>query len=188
MTKIALREVWYQFVQHAVSPCVFNLPPLLQVRASVYRRLFGGGRGCCFAHHVYFERHHGLTGALTIGEHVVVGHDVTIDCTGGVTLDDHVWISEGSLLFSHDHRFSGRGLKVECEEVFTRPLTVGRDAWIGAHCIILPQVERIGEGAMVGAGSVVTKPVAPFTIVAGNPARVIGERGQSREATDGSQP
>lgn len=51
---------------------------------------------------------------------------------------------------------------------------VGNDAWIGAGAIIMPDV-HIGEGSVVGAGSVVTKDVEPFTIVAGVPARKIGD-------------
>jgi maltose O-acetyltransferase len=51
---------------------------------------------------------------------------------------------------------------------------VGNDAWIGAGAIIMPDV-HIGEGSVVGAGSVVTKDVGPFTIVAGVPARKIGD-------------
>lgn len=54
-------------------------------------------------------------------------------------------------------------------------VNIGHNVWIGLHAIILPGVE-IGDGAVVGAGSVVTKPVKPFTIVAGNPARVIRKR------------
>lgn len=52
---------------------------------------------------------------------------------------------------------------------------IGDRVWIGYRAIILPGV-KIGSGAVIGAGSVVTKDVAPFTIVAGNPARKIGER------------
>lgn len=52
---------------------------------------------------------------------------------------------------------------------------IGNRAWIGFRAVILPGI-KIGEGAVVGAGAVVTKDVAPFTIVAGNPARPIGQR------------
>ena len=51
-------------------------------------------------------------------------------------------------------------------------IIVGNDVWIGGGAILLPGV-TIGEGAVVGAGAVVTKDVAPYTIVAGNPAKVI---------------
>jgi acetyltransferase-like isoleucine patch superfamily enzyme len=52
---------------------------------------------------------------------------------------------------------------------------IGDYAWLGARALILPGVE-LGEGAVVGAGSVVTKAVAPYAIVAGSPAKPIGER------------
>jgi len=54
---------------------------------------------------------------------------------------------------------------------------IGNRVWIGYRAMILPGV-TIGEGAVVGAGAVVTKDVEPFSIVAGNPARRIGERNQ----------
>lgn len=53
---------------------------------------------------------------------------------------------------------------------------IGNDVWIGANVTILPGCDQIGDGAVIGAGSVVTRPVPAFTIVAGNPARVIRER------------
>lgn len=55
-------------------------------------------------------------------------------------------------------------------------LTIGNDVWIGQSCLILPKVSNIGNGAIIGAGSVVTKNIEPYSIVAGNPARVIGYR------------
>ena len=56
----------------------------------------------------------------------------------------------------------------------TAPIKICDNAWIGMNCIILKGV-TIGEGAIVGAGSVVTKSVPPWTIVGGNPAKVIKE-------------
>lgn len=53
-----------------------------------------------------------------------------------------------------------------------KPIHIGADCWLGGNVIVLPGV-NIGNGATVGAGSVVTKDVPPFTVVAGNPARVI---------------
>jgi hypothetical protein len=56
------------------------------------------------------------------------------------------------------------------------PLAIGHDVWIGARVIVLAKCRRIGDGAVIGAGSVVTRDVEPFTIVAGNPARVLRPR------------
>ena len=58
--------------------------------------------------------------------------------------------------------------------VNSQPIVIEDDAWIGMNCIILKGV-TVGRGAVVGAGSVVTKDVPPWTLVAGNPARVIKE-------------
>lgn len=56
------------------------------------------------------------------------------------------------------------------------PLTIGSDVWIGDNVLVMPRCASIGNGAMIGAGSVVTKDVAPYTIVAGNPARLLAQR------------
>jgi acetyltransferase-like isoleucine patch superfamily enzyme len=53
-----------------------------------------------------------------------------------------------------------------------RRVSIGNDVWIGRSAIILPGV-AVGDGAVIGAGAVVTKPVAPYAIVAGNPARLV---------------
>ena len=57
---------------------------------------------------------------------------------------------------------------------YAKPVTIGNDCWFGANVVICPGV-TIGEGAVVGANSTVTKDVPPYTIVVGNPAKVIKE-------------
>lgn len=59
--------------------------------------------------------------------------------------------------------------------VSVNPVVIGNDVWIGAHALILGGI-KIGDGAIIGAGSVVTKDVDPYSIVAGSPARAIGQR------------
>lgn len=65
---------------------------------------------------------------------------------------------------------------VKTDKLDRPKLDIGHDVWIGEWAIILPNVKSIGNGAMVGAGSIVTKDVPPYAIVAGNPAKVIGNR------------
>jgi acetyltransferase-like isoleucine patch superfamily enzyme len=64
----------------------------------------------------------------------------------------------------------------EHSDVSRRPLRIEHEAWVGANALLLSGCRRIGIGAVVGAGSVVTKDVEDFTVVAGNPARVIRTR------------
>jgi len=60
--------------------------------------------------------------------------------------------------------------------VVANPLVIGHDVWIGLEAIICPGCRNIGNGAIIAAGAVVTKDVAPYTIVGGNPARPIRKR------------
>lgn len=55
-------------------------------------------------------------------------------------------------------------------------IEIGNNIWIGANALILPNVKKIGDGAVIGAGAVVTKDVDPYAIVVGNPARKIRDR------------
>jgi acetyltransferase-like isoleucine patch superfamily enzyme len=64
----------------------------------------------------------------------------------------------------------------ERDEAPYSALEIGNDVWIGHNAIILPHVRHIGDGAVVGAGAVVSKDVPPYAIVVGNPARVVKYR------------
>jgi len=73
------------------------------------------------------------------------------------------------------------GLVGPDQEVHRSGIYIGHDSWIGANVTILPRVARIGVGAVVGAGAVVTRDVPDFAIAVGNPARIIGVRLDTRE-------
>lgn len=62
------------------------------------------------------------------------------------------------------------------KEENSKPTIVGHDVWIGKNAIILPNCKKIGNGAIIGAGAVVTHDVEPYSIVAGNPAKMIRKR------------
>lgn len=111
---------------------------------------------------------------LAIGDYSFVGRGSEIDVEQSVVIGSHVLIAPNVFITDHTHR-NARALRIDEQGTSAAPVTIGSDAWIGAGAILLPGV-RIGEGAVVGAGAVVTKSVAAFTIVAGVPARVIGER------------
>jgi virginiamycin A acetyltransferase len=65
---------------------------------------------------------------------------------------------------------------VRKELIFRSEIVIGNDVWIGQNAIILPTVRRIGDGAVIGAGAIVTKDVPDFAIVLGNPAKVVKYR------------
>lgn len=89
---------------------------------------------------------------------------------GEISLGEGCTIAQEAYLCTGTHDFSSPHLPLQ-----TAPITVGKDAFVGVRALILPGV-KIGERAIVGAGSVVTKDVAPGNIVAGNPAKPIGTR------------
>lgn len=110
-------------------------------------------------------------GTITVANHVQIGSDVLI--AWGVTISDH---NSHSIRFSEraeDVVLWGKGEK-DWTNVPISQIRVHDKVWIGTQSILLSGVE-IGEGAVVGAGSVVTKDVPPWTIVAGNPAKIIRE-------------
>ena len=104
-----------------------------------------------------------------IDEDVVIGDRVTIKAgvyvIDGMRVEDDVFI--GPLASFTNDRFPRSRHPFECETI-----VIGKGASIGAGAIFLPGIS-VGEGAMVGAGAVVTKDVPPFTVVVGNPARVV---------------
>lgn len=116
-----------------------------------------------------FPPFHTAFGKFTkVGKGVFVNFGCTFLDRGGIMLDDDVFIGPGVQLLTENHPESPR-LR---HNVFTRPIRVKRGAWIGAGAIVLPGV-TVGEDAIIGAGSVVTRDVADRAIVVGNPARFV---------------
>jgi acetyltransferase-like isoleucine patch superfamily enzyme len=107
---------------------------------------------------------------VRVGAGSVVNRGTYLDGRAALRIGDNVNISHQTLIqtLTHDPRHPDFA-------VLARPVAIDDHAWVGARAIICPGV-TIGEGAVVGAGAVVTRDVAPWTIVAGNPARPIGTR------------
>lgn len=103
---------------------------------------------------------------VRIGRNVVVMPGCLMMSAGGITIDDGAMIAANVQLISNNHDLYERQI-ITC-----KPVSIGKNAWIGAGATILPGV-TIGENAVVGASSVVTKNVPADTIVAGNPAKII---------------
>lgn len=112
---------------------------------------------------------------IVVGEHVTIGDSAFLDGRSGLTIGDNVNLGSHVSIYTREHdvnspTFAETGA----------PVVIGDRAWVSSHSVVLPGV-TVGEGAVVAAAAVVTKDVAPYTIVGGNPARFIAER--SRELT-----
>jgi len=102
---------------------------------------------------------------ISVGDYALISWNVVFMDSYGVSTDPAERRKQLEALAFDDRRRMPRG-------ALAKPIRIGRNVWIGFDCVVLPGV-TIGDGAIVGARSVVTEDVPPFTIVAGNPARVI---------------
>lgn len=115
---------------------------------------------------------------VRIGRRTVLNRGTLITAPAEVEIGENVLVGPYCVLNSGDHRHSDRTMPVRGQGHVLGPITIGPGSWLGAHVVVLQGV-TVGEGAVIGAGAVVTRSVPPYSIAAGVPARVIGERGSS---------
>jgi acetyltransferase-like isoleucine patch superfamily enzyme len=109
---------------------------------------------------------------ITIGNNVLIGMYNTIHhCNFG----NDVMTAEGCRFLSGSkyHSFERKDIPMAMQGGKLKRIAIGSDVWIGSNCVIM---EDVCDGSIVGAGSVVTKTVEPYSIVAGNPAKLIRKR------------
>ena len=116
---------------------------------------------------------------VSLGDYSGIG--VNAKLYGRCSIGDHVMMGEDCTVITRNHRFSATD-KPMMEQGFEeeRPVRIGNDVWIGDRVIILPGV-TIGDGCIIGAGSVVTRDIPAYAIAAGNPAKVLRYRGDSEQ-------
>lgn len=110
------------------------------------------------------------SGDVLIGHHTLVGMSNVI--IGPVTLGNNIILAQHVVMSGLNHNYEDPSIPIVQQNVRTAPIVVEDDCWIAANAVITAGV-TIGRHAIVAAGAVVTKDVAPFTIVAGNPAKPI---------------
>lgn len=111
-----------------------------------------------------------LPSGVQIGEGSIIGDHVFLDGRAPLKIGDNVDIASEVLIYNSEHDVQSEGF-----DPIEEPVEIGDYVFIGARAVILPGV-KIGKGAVVAAGAVVTKDVSPFKIVGGVPAKEIGER------------
>ncbi len=115
-------------------------------------------------------------GNIIIGAHCSIGVQCYIGAVNDISIGDHVLIAGQCYIGGGRYPLTKSGAPMKEHGAYSDgPITIGDDVWIGAGVKILDNI-NIGEGAVVGAGAVVTKDVAPYTIVGGIPAKVIRKR------------
>lgn len=111
---------------------------------------------------------------VQIGEDSIIGDHAFLDGRAKLKIGSHVDIASQVLIYNSEHNINDNNFAV-ADKVIKEPVEIGDYVFIGPRAIILPGV-KIGKGAVVAAGAVVTRDVPDFAIVAGVPAKVIGER------------
>ena len=130
---------------------------------------------------VNIEKNALFSNKVSLGDYSGLG--VNSKIYGTCTIGDYVMMGEDCTVITRNHRndrtdipMMHQGFEEE------RPVTIGNDVWIGDKVTILAGVE-IGDGCIIGAGSVVTKSIPPYSIAAGVPARVIRSRKEEDDET-----
>lgn len=115
---------------------------------------------------VYFDN--GNDGHIEIGDNLSLSHNVTLDASdlGEIHIGDNVFIGPNTVVRASNHDTANHAQHIPGR------IFIDSNVWIGANCVILPDV-RIGKGAVIGAGSIVTKDIPAYTVAVGNPCCAI---------------
>lgn len=123
-----------------------------------------------------------INGFSRFSGNVQLGNNVHINgCRvygqGGVTVGSNCHFAKGLVILTQNHNYLGRKLPYD-ESIIPKPVVIHDNVWIGLNVMVLPGV-TIGEGAIIQAGSVVSRSIAPLSIAGGNPAKAIKSRDQN---------
>lgn len=135
---------------------------------------------------VGLNRHSSLyafRGSISLGDNVFLGDFSSINANDAcVTIGNNVAIGPMCVIQGANHRFDRLDLPIVKQGHIASRVDIEDDVWIGAHCVILPGT-RVGSGAVVAAGAVVSKDVPPMSVVGGVPAKVLRFRDEPTNLT-----
>lgn len=177
-----MRIIWlvlyYGFATHLPkgnAPIIGKL--CRKLRSGIVRHLFAQcGKELNVESGAYF----GNGKNFTVGDWVAIGKNFSSH-NRIVTIDTECIMGENVSFEGGSHRFERTDIPIGKQGMMPpTELHICGDVWIGAHAIVLPGCKRIGHGAIIGAGSVVTKDVPDWAIVGGNPAKIIKYRKEEK--------
>jgi acetyltransferase-like isoleucine patch superfamily enzyme len=114
-------------------------------------------------------------GNISIGSHTIIGDFCSLYGQGGLIIGDKVMIASGCRIIPNQHTFENIDLPIIDQHCKSSGISIQDGVWMGSNAIVLDGV-HIGQGAIIGAGSVVTHSIPAFSIAVGVPARVIRTR------------
>jgi acetyltransferase-like isoleucine patch superfamily enzyme len=116
-------------------------------------------------------------GSIVVGNNVAFNRGVHINaaCGGKIQIGNNSLIGPGVVMRTANHQFSRVDINIQDQGHIVADIIIGSDCWIGANAIVLGGV-RIGNGSVVGAGSVVSRDIPPMSVAVGIPAKVIKNR------------
>ena len=112
---------------------------------------------------------------MEFGENISIHDFCYLDAIGGLKIGNNVRIAHNCSLISGQHKYDVAGKTIYESGYKFEKVSLGNDIWIGTGAVILPGL-KIGDGAVIGANSVVTKNIKPYSIVGGVPAKLIARR------------
>jgi acetyltransferase-like isoleucine patch superfamily enzyme len=112
---------------------------------------------------------------LQVGKNSKWNRGTWINAMGGVQIGSNVIIGPYCIIQTGNHRFDDISKPIRLQGYVKNPVRIDDDCWLGASVIVLPGV-TIGKGSVIGAGSIVTKDIPPYSVAVGNPAQVIRSR------------
>lgn len=110
-------------------------------------------------------------GTLRVGAKAVLAAEVTINCYLHVEVGEATLIADDVYICDFDHRHDDLSLPIKDQGIIKAPVRIGADVWIGTKATVLRGVD-IGRGSVIGANSVVTKDIPPYSVAVGVPAHV----------------
>lgn len=162
-------SIYFNFAKH--------LPTSYSRFGKIGQRLRAWSASKFIAHcgqNVNIENGATITSLTAIGNNSGIGINARLH--GEVTIGDNVMMGPDCIIYTSNHAFDRTDIPMNQQGFSSaKKVIIGNDVWIGGRVIILPGV-KIGNGAIIGAGAVVTKDVPPYSIVGGNPAKILKYR------------
>jgi maltose O-acetyltransferase len=155
-------------------PISYHLPLAKELRVFFAKRILKN-----VGINVNIEKGAVINGQASIGDYSGVG--VNCELNGPVNIGNYVMMGPEVVIYTQNHATLSINLPIQLQgydEV--RPVNIGNDVWIGRRVIILPGV-NIGEGSIIGAGAVVSKDIPAYSIVVGNPAKIVRNRREMKD-------